>query len=111
MPTPKKTSVPKKTPAPKRGAAKKAPVAKATEPTSQEVQAPIPVDTKVDLAGVEPGLRAEAPKPKVINLKCRNTPCPSMQAYVMSDEGRIRRYYCVKCNYVMGVDVGSAVHF
>lgn len=88
---------------------------KAAQGASQEVvpapSVPEVVDTQVDLAGVSPGLRPDPPKPRTVNLKCRNMSCPSIEAYVMMDEGRIRRYYCVKCNYVMGVDVGSAVHF
>lgn len=73
-------------------------------------------ETKVDLAGVTPGLaQRAAPKEQVINLKCRRDNCDSMRAVeidlkeVPSQVGQ-RVYRCIKCGHTLVLRVGGPLN-
>lgn len=95
--------------APKAAAPKAAPKAKAAAPVSEAQAAPPPV-SPVDLAGVAPGLKQDAPKQKIVNMKCQDPSCDSMQAVVVMDSGPSRLYHCKKCNRPRGVAVGGVIN-
>ena len=70
-------------------------------------------DAKVNPAGVTPGLSEKAaPKQEVVNLKCRNPKCDSMEAVeieLKDSPPQIgqRVYRCVKCGHIWALRVGG----
>jgi DNA-directed RNA polymerase subunit M/transcription elongation factor TFIIS len=67
--------------------------------------------SNIDPSGTTPGLSPNAkPEEKILNMKCRNKNCNSIQAKQINvpagTHGR-RIYRCVKCNHTWGVPVGG----
>jgi transposase-like protein len=65
----------------------------------------------IDPTGTSPGLAKTAPPEPVLNLKCRDMNCNSMQATEIKVGGPEhtgqRMYRCIKCGYVWGVNLGG----
>jgi hypothetical protein len=64
----------------------------------------------VDPTGLTPGVVAPEPAKKIVNIKCRNPQCNSIQCevvYIVESQG-IRLYKCVKCGQHVPVSVGGA---
>jgi hypothetical protein len=68
-----------------------------------------------DPRGNTPGLspKAQIDPDKVINMKCRNPKCDSIQAVeikIAGSEGQ-RVYRCIECGMTMPINVGGGVNF
>lgn len=73
-----------------------------------------------DPEGTSPGLVQGTPSPKVINFKCREEGCTSLQAVEIKSGGQEnpsagiahnRTYQCVRCRHTFTLAVGGAVNF
>ncbi len=65
----------------------------------------------IDPAGTKPGVQAQPPQPKVVNWRCKNQKCDSMQATEIPMPGNTGRhiYRCIKCNTTWGVQTGGGI--
>lgn len=71
----------------------------------------------IDPKGTQPGIIPTAPKPKVVNLKCRMDGCGSVEAIEISPAPQSenagaplqRMYQCTQCQGTWGLPVGG--HF
>ncbi len=66
----------------------------------------------VDPAGTTPGLQPDTPPKQLVNLKCRNTNCDSIEAEIIKIPGQEsqRLYRCTKCSHTWGINVGGSVN-
>lgn len=47
---------------------------------------------------------------KIVHLRCKNSGCPSMTAYIVREVKGYRAYACTKCNFLMEVNTGGHVN-
>ena len=70
----------------------------------------------IDPKGTKPGLAPQAPKQKIVNLKCRNQDCASIEAIEIPVDTQggpgvapsRRMYQCTECHQTWGLPVGGA---
>lgn len=64
----------------------------------------------IDPRGTAPGLVDAPEKPKEINLKCRNTSCPSTRAIEVTAPGVPgHRYQCILCKHMWAINLGGSL--